>query len=45
MLDALKARDSIRMRRIMIQHVHNKRDVVVQLLEAEAASSTREAVK
>ena len=35
MLDALKARDSARMRRIMIQHVHNKRDVVVQLLKAE----------
>ena len=36
MLDALKARDSARMRRIMIQHVQNKRDVVVQLLKAEA---------
>jgi len=35
MLDALKARDSVRMRKIMIQHVHNKRDVVVQLLKAE----------
>ena len=36
MLDALKARDSARMRRIMIKHVQNKRDVVVQLLQAEA---------
>ncbi len=35
MLDALKARDSVRMRNIMIQHVKNKRDVVVQLLKAE----------
>ena len=35
MLDALKARDSARMRKIMIQHVQNKRDVVVQLLKAE----------
>ena len=36
MLDSLKARDSTRMRRIMIQHVQNKRDVVVQLLKAES---------
>jgi DNA-binding GntR family transcriptional regulator len=36
MLDALKVRDSVRMRRIMIKHVQNKRDVVVQLLKAEA---------
>ena len=36
MLDALKTRDSVRMRKIMIQHVRNKRDVVVQLLKAEA---------
>ena len=36
MLGALKARDSARMRKIMIQHVQNKRDVVVQLLKAEA---------
>jgi DNA-binding GntR family transcriptional regulator len=36
MLNALQARDSARMRKIMIQHVHNKRDVVVQLLKAEA---------
>lgn len=38
MLDALKAHDSERMRNMMIQHVHNKRDVVVQLLQAEAAA-------
>jgi DNA-binding GntR family transcriptional regulator len=36
MLDALKTRDSARMRRIMIGHVQNKRDVVVQLLKAES---------
>ena len=36
MLDALKTRDSVRMRKIMIQHVRNTRDVVVQLLKAEA---------
>ena len=36
MLDTLKARDSVRMRRIMVKHVQNKRDVVVQLLKAEA---------
>ena len=36
MLDALKARDSARMRKVMMTHVSNKRDVVVQLLKAEA---------
>jgi DNA-binding GntR family transcriptional regulator len=36
MLDALKARDSNRMRKVMITHVTNKRDVVVQLLKSEA---------
>jgi DNA-binding GntR family transcriptional regulator len=40
MLDALKAHDSKRMRKIMIQHVQNKRDVVVQLLNAEAEAKT-----
>jgi len=40
MLDALKARDSARMRKIMIQHVQNKRDVVVQLLKSETLSET-----
>jgi DNA-binding GntR family transcriptional regulator len=39
MLEALKARDSTRMRKIMMQHVMNKRDVVVQLLKAEASTS------
>ena len=39
MLDALKARDPVRMRKIMIQHVRNKRDVVVHLLKSEAAMS------
>jgi DNA-binding GntR family transcriptional regulator len=36
MLDALKSRDSARMRKVMITHVTNKRDVVVQLLKSEA---------
>lgn len=36
MLDALKARDPGRMRKIMMTHVQNKRDVVIQLLKAEA---------
>jgi DNA-binding GntR family transcriptional regulator len=35
MLDALKARDSARMRKIMVAHVTNKRDVVVDLLKSE----------
>ena len=35
MLDALKARDPARMRKIMMTHVQNKRDVVIQLLKAE----------
>ncbi|MBU3605317.1 MULTISPECIES: GntR family transcriptional regulator [unclassified Polynucleobacter] len=35
MLDALKARDPGRMRKIMMTHVQNKRDVVIQLLKAE----------
>lgn len=36
MLDTLKARDPERMRKIMMRHVQNKRDVVIQLLKAEA---------
>jgi DNA-binding GntR family transcriptional regulator len=36
MLDALKARDSIRMRKVMMQHVMNKRDVVIQLIDSES---------
>ena len=40
MLDALKARDSARMRKIMIQHVKNKRDVVAQLLKSEMSTQT-----
>jgi DNA-binding GntR family transcriptional regulator len=35
MLDALKARDSAKVRKVMISHVSNKRDVVVQLLKSE----------
>ena len=36
MIRALKARDSERMRKVMIQHVINKRDVVIQLIESAA---------
>ena len=36
MLEALKARDSKRMRKIMMQHVMNKRDVVIQLVDSES---------
>ena len=35
MIDALKAHDSERMRKVMIQHVMNKRDVVMELLKLE----------
>ncbi len=35
MIDALKARDSARMRQVMMNHVMNKRDVVVQLIDTE----------
>jgi DNA-binding GntR family transcriptional regulator len=45
MLDALKARDSARMRKVMIQHVQNKRDVVVQLLTTDASPLVAETVK
>ncbi len=45
MLDALKARDAKRMRRIMMQHVHNKRDVVVQLLKSEMPKKANEATE
>jgi DNA-binding GntR family transcriptional regulator len=36
MLDALKTRDSVRMRKVMVQHVMNKRDVVIQLVDSES---------
>ncbi len=36
MIDALKVRDSVRMRKVMIQHVVNKRNVVIELLKSEA---------
>jgi DNA-binding GntR family transcriptional regulator len=36
MLDALKTRDSARMRKVMMQHVLNKRDVIIQLLDSES---------
>ena len=46
MLGALKARDPLRMRKIMMQHVQNKRDVVVQLLKSEATkTNTAETAK
>nr|WP_198508785.1 GntR family transcriptional regulator [Polynucleobacter brandtiae] len=35
MLNALKAHDSSRMRKVMMQHVMNKRDVVIQLIDSE----------
>ncbi len=41
MLDALKARDSARMRKVMISHVTNKRNVVVQLLKSEEIAQVR----
>ena len=37
MLDALKAHDSARMRKVMMQHVMNKRDVVIQLIDQETS--------
>jgi DNA-binding GntR family transcriptional regulator len=36
MLDALKTRDSARMRKVMMQHVLYKRDVIIQLLDSES---------
>ena len=40
MLDALKARDSAHMRKVMIQHVMNKRDVVIQLVDSESSEKS-----
>jgi DNA-binding GntR family transcriptional regulator len=40
MIDALKARDSVRMRQVMINHVMNKRDVVIQLMDSENLSQS-----
>ena len=42
MIDALKTHDSERMRKVMIQHVMNKRDVVIELLKSEAANTASE---
>ena len=42
MIDALKTHDSERMRKVMIQHVMNKRDVVIELLTSEAENTTSE---
>ncbi len=42
MIDALKTHDSERMRKVMIHHVMNKRDVVIELLKSEAANTTSE---
>jgi DNA-binding GntR family transcriptional regulator len=39
MLDALKARDGARMRKVMMQHVKNKRDVVAQLIQSETVKA------
>jgi len=41
MIDALKAHDSERMRKIMIQHVVNKRDVVIELLQSENGNTAQ----
>ncbi|MBU3614530.1 GntR family transcriptional regulator [Polynucleobacter sp. Latsch14-2] len=41
MIDALKAHDSERMRKVMIQHVVNKRDVVIELLQSEDGSTAQ----
>ncbi|WP_254598083.1 GntR family transcriptional regulator [Polynucleobacter antarcticus] len=40
MLDALKARDVARIRKVMMQHVMNKRNVVVQLLDSETLTKS-----
>ncbi len=45
MINALKTRAAARMRKIMIQHVQNKRDVVVQLLKSEAQIKDAETSK
>ncbi|CAN5703413.1 GntR family transcriptional regulator [soil metagenome] len=37
MIDALAARDSARMRKILVTHLNNKRDVVVEQLRSNAA--------
>jgi DNA-binding GntR family transcriptional regulator len=42
MIDALKTHDVERMRKVMIQHVMNKRDVVIELLTSEAENTTSE---
>ena len=41
MINALKARDKTRMRCVMSEHVTNKRDVVIQLIDTEQASSIK----
>jgi DNA-binding GntR family transcriptional regulator len=41
MIDALKAHDSERMRKVMIQHVINKRDVVIELLQSENGNTAQ----
>jgi DNA-binding GntR family transcriptional regulator len=40
MIDALAARDSARMRKILVTHLNNKRDVVVEQLRAAAAPAS-----
>jgi DNA-binding GntR family transcriptional regulator len=42
MIDALKTHDSERMRKVMIQHVMNKRDVVIELLKSETTNTVSE---
>jgi DNA-binding GntR family transcriptional regulator len=40
MIDALAARDSARMRKILVTHLNNKRDVVVEQLRAAATPAS-----
>ena len=38
MVEALAARDGAAMRQVLLEHLHNKRDVVVQQLRDQAAA-------
>jgi len=41
MIEALQARDGAAMRRVLLAHLANKREVVVQQLRAAAAASAK----
>ena len=43
MIEALAARDSAAMRKVLMEHLENKRDVVLEQLRAETAGSRQEA--